>query len=129
MARRLKSLNNLNVFLLLSLAICFNAEATPVKGCPSSAPFVFRDGDTLSEVLWYLGAEPVYGKNGWIEKTIRMNPQLEAFRNKQIPPGTRVMIPIKRCPLRGGWVIESGELKAPYHHQISAVQRKASKRN
>lgn len=87
--------------------------------CPQSAPFVFREGDTLSEVLWYLKSEPVYGKNGWIEKTIQINPQLEEFRNSEVPPGTRVIIPIKVCPLGGGWIIENGELKAPYRHQKS----------
>lgn len=112
-----KLLINWSSFLFFSsLTVAFHAEAATVNRCPSSAPFIFRDGDTLSEVLWYLGSEPVYRKNGWIEKTIRMNPQLKSYRNKQIPLGTRVVIPIKKCPLGGGWLIENGELKAPYQH-------------
>ena len=112
-----KLLINWSSFLFFSsLTVAFHAEAAAVNRCPSSAPFIFRDGDTLSEVLWYLGSEPVYRKNGWIEKTIRMNPQLKSYRNKQIPLGTRVVIPIKKCPLGGGWLIENGELKAPYQH-------------
>jgi hypothetical protein len=112
-----KLLINWSTFVFFSsLMMIFDAEAAQSNRCPNSAPFVFRAGDTLSEVLWFLGTEPVYGKNGWIEKTIRMNPKLEAFRNKQIPPGTRVMIPIKQCPLGGGWIIEKGELRAPYQH-------------
>lgn len=86
------------------------------SSCPRQAPFVFREGDTLSEVLWFLGTEPVYGKRGWIEKTFDLNPALGKFRGKQIPPGTKVLIPIKLCPLKGGWTIENGELIAPYHH-------------
>ena len=112
-----KLLINWSTFVFFSsLMMIFDAEAAQSNRCPNSAPFVFRAGDTLSEVLWFLGTEPVYGKNGWIEKTIRMNPKLEAFRNKQIPPGTRVMIPIKQCPLGGGWIIEKCELRAPYQH-------------
>ncbi|NBO39854.1 hypothetical protein EBU99_14915, partial [bacterium] len=98
-------------------AFCSSVSAnTRSEECPRQAPFVFREGDTLSEVLWFLGTEPVYGKRGWIERTIALNPVLEKYRGKQIPPGTRVMIPIKLCPLRGGWSLSSGELVAPYQH-------------
>ena len=97
-------------------SILLTAQEAHASSCPRKAPFVFREGDTLSEVLWFLGTEPVYGKRGWIEKTFDLNPALEKFRGKQIPPGTKVWIPIKLCPLKGGWTIESGELIAPYHH-------------
>ena len=100
----------------LSPSSAFAAE------CPRQATFIFREGDTLSEVLWFLGTEPVYGKRGWIEKTIAMNPKLEKYRNGQIPPGTSVMIPIIKCPLKGGWKINAkGELEAPYHHSKEVI--------
>lgn len=97
-------------------SIMLTSQEAHASSCPRKALFVFREGDTLSEVLWFLGTEPVYGKRGWIEKTFELNPALEKFRGKQIPPGTKVWIPIKLCPLKGGWTIESGELIAPYHH-------------
>ncbi len=104
------------LFLSYPFVIMLASQEVLASSCPRQAPFVFREGDTLSEVLWFLGTEPVYGKRGWIEKTFNLNPALEKFRGKKIPPGTKVLIPIKLCPLKGGWTIENGELIAPYHH-------------
>ncbi len=115
-------LSNLSLTLCSSLFLTMAAVSTShsrafADECPRQAPFVFREGDTLSEVLWFLGTEPVYGKRGWIEKTIAMNPELEKYKTGTIPPGTKVMIPIIKCPIRGGWTLnDSGELVAPYHH-------------
>ncbi|NBW80187.1 hypothetical protein EBR21_00385 [bacterium] len=103
-------------FVLASASfVTFSSELQAAK-CPSQAPFVFREGDTLSEVLWYLGSEPVYGKRGWIEKTWALNPSQTHLRGKEIPPGTKLNIPIKECPMRGGWTLENGLLVAPYNH-------------
>lgn len=104
------------LFLSYPFVIMSASQEVLASSCPRQAPFVFREGDTLSEVLWFLGTEPVYGKRGWIEKTFNLNPALEKFRGKKIPPGTKVLMPIKLCPLKGGWTIENGELIAPYHH-------------
>ncbi|MEY3901263.1 MAG: hypothetical protein RL189_569 [Pseudomonadota bacterium] len=90
--------------------------------CPKQADFVFRAGDTLSEVLWFLGSEPVYGKRGWIERTWQLNPELSYLRGKEIPPGTRLKIPLKICPLKGGWTLENGELISPYHHRKASSE-------
>jgi len=107
----------------------FEHAVTAAPRCPSKAPFVFREGDTLSEVLWFLGSEPVYGKRGWIEKTWAINPHLKKYRGKDIPPGTRVLIPLKECPPLGGWTIENGELVAPYHHPQRKTPDSAPKAN
>ena len=123
--RRLPKLSLTMVSLLLLNLTRANLKSAQASSepCPRHAPFIFREGDTLSEVLWFLGTEPVYGKRGWIEKTIERNPELKQYRNRQIPPGTKVMIPIRKCPLQGGWSINGrGELEAPYHHRKRGVE-------
>lgn len=107
------------MFLTFSLTNVLLGGKATASGCPSSATYEFREGDTLSEVLWFLGSEPVYGKRGWIEKTWALNPELRRYKGKNIPPRTKMIIPIKKCPLQGGWIIEKGMLIAPYHHANS----------
>jgi outer membrane biosynthesis protein TonB len=38
-------------------------------------------------------------------------------------------IPIKKCPLQGGWTIENGELIAPYHHPHKTQGKPETKSN
>jgi len=65
--------------------------------CPSKAStgqsYILTKGDTLSEVLWRFGYSPLYGKDAYLEKALKLN-ELDLDSAKKLFPGTKLILPV-----------------------------------
>jgi hypothetical protein len=72
---------------VLALNILFptfcKAEATPL--------YTVKKGDCLSEIIHTIGFSPIYGKSGYLEKIIKLNPQIQ--NPNMIFKGTEIFLP------------------------------------
>src|SRR3989338_5658883 len=51
-----------------------------------------KEGDTLSDVLYKNNIKPLYGKNRFVEKTLKLN-RLSFDSTKKLQPGDVIVIP------------------------------------
>lgn len=55
--------------------------------------YIIKSKETLSEILEDNDMEPIYGENGNLNKLLRLNPELQKTKSKELIPGTRIILP------------------------------------
>ena len=68
-------------------AMCLNISAGEVI-------HVVTRGETLSNILYNLNVEPIYGKNGALKEALLLNPKISIRKNYKIYPGEKIKLSI-----------------------------------
>lgn len=61
-----------------------------------SVEYVIRKKDTLSEVLYAHKLLPIWGKEGSVAQTLKLNPDLKNSRGNFLRPGQTILLPIQK---------------------------------
>lgn len=56
--------------------------------------YVVKRGDNLSKVLYDMNVRPIYGKDGGLEQTVKLNAQLEKSSGNKIYQNQKIFLPI-----------------------------------
>ncbi|MDA8792125.1 LysM peptidoglycan-binding domain-containing protein [Bacteriovoracaceae bacterium] len=91
-------------FCLIFSGIIHQSQAVEIVGY---RPIVVKKGDTVSEIVDGYRFSPIYGKNQWLERVLKLN-RLDLDEAKNIKPGDVVVIPLET------YVMNKDELDQKY---------------
>jgi hypothetical protein len=57
----------------------------------SDSFYIVKKGDTLTSILYAKNLKPLYGKNGTLAKTLRLNSQLDLSIGNKISPNMKIV--------------------------------------
>ena len=73
----------------------------------SAFTYIAKKGDTLSDVLYQNDFKPIYGANGALEKTLKINPDIKYENGNKIFPGTKIVLSGK--VVSGNYALQTGK--------------------
>ncbi len=109
----MKSIDVLNNFMRILLAV---AIATSPTFCFSKElDYVMQRNETVSDVLFRMGMTPIWGRKGYLEKTIQLNNFLHPTHANRVLPGQtiRLVLPDHVSPVQAAVLAISKSEKPP----------------
>lgn len=81
-----------NITFFLGFAILANSEDFSVD--PRTLIYTVKEGDSTGELLLSRGLRPLWGKNGYVQKLIKLNSKLVSLKGNLILPGDEIILPL-----------------------------------
>jgi hypothetical protein len=79
---------------VLSLFIKFSTISFCFASDSDYRPYIIKEGDNVSEILFNKSLAPLYGSKSWIEKVLKLN-RLTLVTSKKLEPGDVIILPLK----------------------------------
>ena len=96
-------------------AMCLNVSA-------GEAIHIVRRGETLSNILYNLNLEPIYGKNGALKEALLLNPKISIRKNYKIYPGEKIKLSIVNLDNKNILTEKNGHLLENHETRLGEVQ-------